>query len=287
MADRFALWPRLLLGGAVPVGVSAAWIPLRGEVPNTDLALVLVIVVAIVGGRAGATTAVVSSVAAAGSFDFLDTRPYGALTISSGADVTTALILLLTGLLVGAGAARLARYRTSDDHRADALAVMIETSGMVATGGEQRLIAEALTAELIQVLELKDCRFHAAPPTRKRPCVARDGSLVGLIPGTVTEVDLPVWCQGDVVGHYRLRLGSKRPSRQELRVALSLADQAGAAMANTDYDPPLPPRPSRRLRLLFSNRPPEPGSAVTEPQGTPPPTRSEPRNSGTGAAVII
>jgi K+-sensing histidine kinase KdpD len=248
------MWPKVGVGAVVTVGVAAAWIPLRDHVPNTDLALVLVIVVAAIGWLAGATSSVVSSVAAAAAFDILDTRPYGALTIARGSDVTTASMLLLTGLLVGAGAARLARYRNSDDHRADALAVVMEASGLVATGEGHRLVTEALSTELVQVLELTDCCFHAAQPTGKHPSVARDGSLVGLRPDTLREVDLPVRSRGDVVGHYRLILGTKRPSRQELRVALSLADQAGAAMANADHETPPPSRPPRKLRLLLSNR---------------------------------
>lgn len=264
-------WTELAVAGAVPVAVSAGWIPLRDRLPNTDLALVLVLVIATVGFLAGARQSLASAVAAAVAFDVLDTRPYGTITMSRGLDITTALILLATGLLVGAGGARLARYRKSEDHRADALAVVMEVSGLVATGEERQLITEALGAELLRTLELVAWEFHGRPPSGRRPSVARDGSLVGLLSPlsshTSPQVDLPIWCQGEVVAHYRLTLGTKRPSQEELRVALSLADHAGAAMSHTDPPPP-PHAQSTRLRLLPSATPPDGGSGDETDQVT-------------------
>jgi hypothetical protein len=244
----------LVLAGSIPVAVAVAWIPLRDRLPNTDLALLLVVLVGAVGWLAGPGPALVSAVTAAVAFDVMDTRPYGALTMSRGVDVTTALVLVATGILVGGGAARLACYRKAQDHRSDALAVVMEASRLVATGEEQRLVVEALGAELSRALELVDWEFRACPPDGTRPSVARDGSLVGLLSASCRDnpetIDLPVWCQGEVVAHYRLTLGSKRPAREELRIALSLADQAGAAMAQTNQDPPPRPAIQAHLRLV-------------------------------------
>jgi K+-sensing histidine kinase KdpD len=250
--ERFT-WPKLAIAAAVPVAVSAAWVPLREHLPNTDLALVMILVIATVGWVAGPVAPLVSAVTAAVAFDVLDTRPYGTLAMSRGVDITTALILLLTGLLVGAGAARLGRFQRTADHRVDALAVVMEASGLVATGEEQRLVTEAMRAELVRALSLEDCEYHADPPTGTRPVVARDGSLVGLIRGvgrSAEQIDLPVWCQGDVAGHYRLTLGQRKPAQDEMRLALSLADHAGAAMTGLS-PPPSPPRDKpARLHLL-------------------------------------
>jgi hypothetical protein len=264
-------WTKLVLAAALPVAVSAAWIPLRERLPNTDLALLLVVIVGIVGWMAGTGASLISAMAAAVAFDFLDTRPYGALTISRGVDVTTALFLLATGLLVGSGAARLRRYRTAQDHRADALAVVMEASGLVATGEERLLITEALGAELLNALELVACEFQAWPPDGTRPTVARDGSLIGLLTPLNNDsprIDLPIWRQGEVVAHYRLTLGHKTPSQDELRVALSLADQAGAALAIPDRDPPPPTRPARLRLVPKSSVPDAAGQDVIRPQGS-------------------
>lgn len=229
------LWARLLVAVGLPVAVAAAWIPLRARLPLTDLALVLVLVVGGAGWLAGWRAALVSAVAAGAALDLLDTPPYGTLAINRPGDIWTALVLVVTGFLVGAGASRLAGYRDTELRRSDALAVVMEASGLVATGQEGHLVTEALAAELRRELEAEDCSFHPIPPGGTRPTVARDGSLVGLVQeaGRLrgTQIDLPVWSQGEVLGHYRIRLGARRPSRQELRVALSLADQAGAAMS--------------------------------------------------------
>jgi hypothetical protein len=252
--------------------VAAAWIPLRDRLPNTDLALLLVVLIGTVGWLAGPKPALVSAVTAAVAFDLMDAPPYGALTMSRGVDVTTALVLLATGVVVGCGAARLARYREAQDHRSDALAVVMEASGLVATGEEQRLVAEALGAELSRALELVDWEFRSHPPDGTRPLVARDGSLVGLLsaPGreSLATIDLPVWCQGEVVAHYRLVLGPKRPSQEELRIALSLADQTGAAMANADQDPPPHPAIQARLRLVPQSEESDPGAPAVDTQVT-------------------
>lgn len=227
--------------------MAAAWIPLRTDVANTDLALALVLLIGAVGWLAGSRPALVAAVTAGVSFDVLDARPYGTLAMSRAIDVVTALILVLTGLFIGFGAARLARYHRSEDRRTDAFAVVMEASGLVATGEDGQLVTAALASELMQELDLSDCRFHPEPPRGTRPCVARDGSLVGLMAtrdhSSASQIDLPVWSQGEVVGHYRLSLGPRQPSRQELRVALSLADQAGAALAQPRNEPP--PRGSR------------------------------------------
>lgn len=273
-------WVKLFAAGALPVAVCAAWIPLRGQLPTADLALVLVVVIGSLGWVAGARAALVSAVTAAVGFDFLDARPYGTLAMSRGIDITTALLLLVTGSLVGSGAAGLARYHRSTDRRTDALAVVMEASGLVATGEEQHLVTEALGTELLHAFGLAACEFRDRPPTGVRPIVARDGGLVGLVDRAnraAPQIDLPVWCQGEVVAHYRLTPGSKTPSRDELRVALSLADQAGAALANTGHRPPPGPKPSGRIRLLRSRTTPEnaeAGAGETE-------NRRRPSNRGT------
>jgi K+-sensing histidine kinase KdpD len=229
--------------GAVPAAGSAAWIPIRDRLPNTDLALALVLILAGIGWRAGVRATAIGSLSAGLSFDLLATRPYGTLAISQGTDVLTALILVATGILVGLGASRLSRYHSSESSRADTLAIFMEASDLVATGQERKLVAAALATELQRELSLMDCLFVPEPPRGLHPTVARDGSLVGLVtsdPKRDRRIDLPIWSQGEVSGHYQLILGTRRPSREDLRMAISLADQAGAAMSAPRPDPPPP-----------------------------------------------
>jgi hypothetical protein len=255
--ERFT-WQKVTIAAAIPVGISAAWMPLRDQLPNTDLALLMILVIGSVGWLAGPVAPLVAAVTAAVSFDVLDTRPYGTLAMSRGVDVTTALILLATGLLVGAGAARLGGFQRSEDHRVDALAVVMEASGLVATGEEQRLITEAVREELLRSLGVEECEQYPGPPSGARPVVARDGRLVGLLSGGsrgASQIDLPIWCQGEIAAHYRLTLGKKKPARAELRLALSLADQAGAAMGGAAQPPPSSSDRPATLRLLGQEEP--------------------------------
>jgi hypothetical protein len=220
-------------------------------------------ILGLVGWGAGVGASVLSAIAAAVSFDVLDTRPYGTLSISRGQDMATAGVLFATGLLAGIAAARLANYRRTEGRRSDALAIVMEASGLVATGEAQQLVTEALSAELIRALDLVSCELHNSPPVGSRPSVARDGNLVGLLTSEADpparQIDLPVWSQGEVIAHYRLTVGAKMPTREELRIALSLADQAGAAMAAPKQ--PLPPDHLVPLRLIPSSS--EPDRATT------------------------
>src|SRR4051812_1421958 len=91
----------LALAALGPVVVALLLVPVRTELHNATLPLVLVLVVVlagIIGGRrAGALAAIVATV----SFDFFLTRPYLSMKIETSADLETALILLGVGLLVG------------------------------------------------------------------------------------------------------------------------------------------------------------------------------------------
>src|ERR1700726_3880543 len=85
---------------AAPLAAAAILLPWRSSWSNTNVALLLVVVVvavAAIGNRAAGATAAVS---AAVWFDFFFTLPYERFTISSSADITTAVFLLLVGLAV-------------------------------------------------------------------------------------------------------------------------------------------------------------------------------------------
>lgn len=83
-----------------PLAAGALMIPLRTHAPDTDLALVMVVVVAVCvlpGRRAAALAAGLS---AGVWFDFFLTRPYERFTISRSSDVQTTVLLAVVGILV-------------------------------------------------------------------------------------------------------------------------------------------------------------------------------------------
>jgi hypothetical protein len=240
--------------GLLPVGVAAAWIPLRATVSSADIALILVLMVAAVSMVGGRVAALIGSVAATLSFDFFDAPPYGRLAITRAADVATAVALLAVGLLVGELIVRLFAYRATASRLGGDFAVMSGAAGLMAVGERAPLIVGALTGELIASLGLADCQFEAGTPGGERPCVARDGSLVHVAladaSAPVREIDLPVWAGGEVIGRFRMVLEpGPPPTRNRLLAAVGIADQAGAALMTSGAEP-RPGPPKRRLRLV-------------------------------------
>jgi len=237
----------------IPVAVAAAWVPLRNDLPNTDVALLLVVCVGLAAMIGGRGAYVVGSLVGAAAFDFFDTPPYGQLYISRGRDVVTTLVLVAVGLLVGEVCVRLRTYRLIAARRQGDFIVMSSAARLMAE--DASMVVEALAGELVSRLGLADCDFEYGPPPAGRPYLARDGSLVnfaGAADGpSVSEIDLPVWAGPEVVGRYHLHLSSgSPPSPDRLLAAVGLAEQAGAALAASSSLPPPPPGRARRLRLV-------------------------------------
>jgi Domain of unknown function (DUF4118) len=240
--------------GLVPIALAAAWIPLRSDLPNSDVALLLALcvgAVALVGGR---WASVVGALAAATAFDLFDTPPYGQLFMNRARDVVTTVVLAGAGLLVGELCVRVRSYRVMAASRKDDFSVMSGAARLMALGEDASMVVGALAGELVSRVGLADCEFEYGPPLGDRPCIARDGSLVyvgGLVHEYLAaEVDLPVWAGTDVVGRYRLSLApGSPPTSDRLQAAVGIAEQAGAALA-ASRPPAEPPVRPRRLRLL-------------------------------------
>src|SRR6478672_3264081 len=102
MAHRARTEPRpttgIALGGLAAVVATVLLVPLRDNIDNANLALVLVLVVvlaAIAGGRsAGAAAAIVGTI----GFDFFLVPPFNSMRIESADDIETVLLLLALGL---------------------------------------------------------------------------------------------------------------------------------------------------------------------------------------------
>jgi hypothetical protein len=238
--------------------VAAAWIPARADLPNTDVALLLVLSVAVAAGVGGRGAALVAAVLSATAFDFFDTRPYGQLFMTQGRDVVTAVFLVGAGVVVGELTVRLGRYRVMAARHGEDFAVMSGAAQLMGFGEEAPMVVAALAGELVTRLQLADCHFEAGPLTGERPHVTPDGGVVDLDGrrpiGGLVEVDLPVWAGGVLVGRYRMTLHDEaRPGRDRLVAAVGIAEQAGAALAGdrrcSTRAATVAPRP-RRLRLV-------------------------------------
>ena len=243
-----------LLAGLVPVALAVAWLPLRRHLPNTDLALVLVVVTAGVGSFGSRAAVVLGALGAGLSFDLLHTTPYGEFAIHSGKDVLTTAFLVVAGLLMGEVVLRLHRYRRRAEAEADAFALVTDAAGLVATGSEAGLVVEALASELASGLALRECAFEPGPLGGDVPFVGRDGTVVRLETaraGPEDVLDLPVWSSGEIVGRFRMVLtpGTVLGAAQ-LQLAVGIADQAGAALHAQGPARREPPRRGGGLRLV-------------------------------------
>jgi uncharacterized protein DUF4118 len=224
----------------VPFAAAAALVPVRGGVPNATVALALAVLVALVATTGTRVTAAIAAVSASAGFDLFQTRPYGSLTITHAQDVETTVLLLTVGLIVGQLAARNRRHRHLAAETSYDLGRVHAVAEMVASGEPADQVVVAVANELTDLLGLRSCRFDPALAESPGPFIERHGAVTwgALRWGADTtglpsrEVSLVVQHQNWPLGRYVLlaRPGT-RVTADQLVVAVTLADQAGAALA--------------------------------------------------------
>jgi hypothetical protein len=167
----------------------------------------------------------------------------------------TALLLVL-GLGTGqlAWKARVAGEKLAA--RRSELARIRRLANQVAQGSETTDVILTARDELMDLLQLRDSRFEAAPFSERidLPRIERDGVIAHrryrFTPGGHLELELPpdgvalpVLARGQIVGRFVLDPAPGSGASLEQRiVAVAIADQVGASLAA--YPPPLTTRPS-------------------------------------------
>jgi K+-sensing histidine kinase KdpD len=239
-SDRWPSRVIWLLAVAAPIGVAALLVPGRGHLSAADNALILVLVTVAVAssGRRGA--AAMAALVSAASFDFFLTRPYESFLISRQADLTTEVLFVIVGLLVGELAARGRRHRRDAVEGRHELTRIHDMAERIAGGEEPDFVLMAVAAELRDLLSLQDCRFVWDQPSGKGAWIESDGT-VRLNPlrwptataGLPTkQVELPVRGGGRILGTFILTPTAAAPISQErCVVAVALADQLGTALS--------------------------------------------------------
>jgi K+-sensing histidine kinase KdpD len=235
-------WLALALAVALPLVLAAGMVPLRTDIANANVALILaaaVVLVASLGRRSAAFGAAVSAFV---WFDFFHTKPYESLRINSGDDLLTACVLLAVGLFVGELAVRSRYHRTAAAESSNDIARIHSVAELVADGEAVDYLVTVVGNELRDLLSLRDCHFEAHPGDKPIARIERNGEVVigqlrwGVhsmgFPGK--EVELPVIGHGLVLGRYLLIPTPAEPVSFDKRiVAVALADQVGAALAAT------------------------------------------------------
>lgn len=153
--DRLAA----LAAAVGPLAVTAALVPFRRNVANTDAALILVLVIVAVAGNGHRTAGLLAAASAAVCFDFFLTQPYGQLAITSGQDVETMILLLL----VGAGVTELAvwgrRQHAAVQRQTGYEAGIREAARSMADTGSPSVTIDRVTDQLTTLLGLTTCSY--------------------------------------------------------------------------------------------------------------------------------
>ena len=237
--DRTAIVAAL----AAPLAAAAILLPFRASWSNTNVALLLVVVVVGVAAIGNRLAGALAAVGAAVWFDFFFTLPYYRFTIRSSADVTTAILLLVTGVAVSQLAARARRLKVITITDASYLALIHETAELAQSAGSPDEVVDHIREQLTGLLGLESSRFEYGALLGHPPRLEPDGTVTasrirwdveefGLPSG---EIELRTFASGQYYGRFMLtaKPGAK-PSLQARLVAVTLADQAGRAFRSSE-----------------------------------------------------
>jgi pimeloyl-ACP methyl ester carboxylesterase len=230
----------LMLALAAPLVVSALLLPLRHHLANTQLALILVLVVVGVAATGNRVAGIVTAIGAGVWFDFFFTRPYQRFTIADRSDIETFVLLLAVGIAATELAAWGRRQQALASREAGYLAGVHAAAAVGATGGSPSELIKNVSRELVGTLGLLGCHYQPGVAGRGNPPrLERDGRVtwnhsgwdverVGL-PGSTIE--LLVQNGGRLHGRFLLSAAPNTHTSLDQRlVAVTLADQVGAAL---------------------------------------------------------
>lgn len=239
---RYLTRDRAAIAAAViaPLAAAAILLPFRSSWPNTNVALLLVVVVVAVASMGNRVAGAVAAIGAAVWFDFFFTLPYYRFTIRSSADVTTFVLLLVVGVTVSQLAAYARRLKVVTITDAGYLAQIHETAALTQTATGPDAVVDHVRQQLIGLLDLQECRFEYGSLLGHPPRLEQDGTVAAArgrwdveqagLPGE--EIELRVFGGGQYFGRFMMRPNpGSRPSLQARLVAVTLADQAGRALA--------------------------------------------------------
>jgi hypothetical protein len=170
-------------------------------------------------------------------FDFFFTLPYYRLTIRSSDDVTTAVLLLVTGLAVSQLAAWARRLKVTAVTGEGYLATMHGTAALAQTSRSPEAVAEYVGDLLAGLLDLQEWRLEYGSLRSHPPRLESDGSIVDgqrtwdiEKAGLPAKLELRVFGNGQYYGRFLMRpRPGARPAMQARLVAVALAEQAGHA----------------------------------------------------------
>jgi len=222
-----------------PVAVCAVLLPARGHLANTNVALILVVVAVSVAATGHRPAGYLAALSAGVWFDFFFTRPYQRFSIDDRSDIVTAVLLLAVGAAVTELAVWGRRQAAAAERRRVYLAGIEAAAAAGAVGGSAGAMVRQVSDQLVTALGLRGCRFQLGVAGVGNPArLGRDGQITldgrrweAVDLPTDRDIELRVEKGGRLYGRYLLTAGpGTRPSLGDRRLAVTLADQVGAAL---------------------------------------------------------
>jgi K+-sensing histidine kinase KdpD len=244
--DRLLQTHRPAVVGAaavVPLAACAVLSAFRDSIANTNAALALVLLVVAAASTGIRAAGLVAALSCATWFDFFLTEPYHQFTITDPADIETAVLLVLVGIAVSEIALWGRRQQARASREQGYLDGVLSTAATVGAGRRPTsALVEDVCDHIVDVLQLDGCRFD----TGSDPVLAvldhdatmtyNDQSYDVYRHGLPTDSEIALVVQSGGLVHGRLLLTAAtrvvRPTREQLRVAVALASQVGAALAS-------------------------------------------------------
>jgi K+-sensing histidine kinase KdpD len=242
---------------AIPLVACAMLSVFRDSVANTNAALGLVLLIVAAASTGIRAAGLVAALSSAAWFDFFLTQPYNQFAITDPADIETAVLLVLVGITVSEIAPWGRRQQAKASREQGYLDGVLTTAATVGAGRRPTTsLVDDVCAQIVDVLQLDDCRFDlrridpgeggtGSAGTGTDPILANlNGDATMTYNGrpydvyrhglpTDSEIALPVQSGGLVRGRLLLTAATRvvRPTTEQLRVAVALANQVGAALA--------------------------------------------------------
>jgi K+-sensing histidine kinase KdpD len=242
---------------ATPLAACAVLSAFRDSIANTNAALGLVLLIVAAASTGIRAAGLVAALSSAAWFDFFLTQPYNQFAITDPADIETAVLLVLVGIAVSEIALWGRRQQANASREQGYLDGVLTTAATVAAGRRSTTsLIDDVCAQIVDVLQLDGCRFDlrridtgndatGSVDTGTNSILATlnddatmtyngrpyDVHQLGL--PTDSEIALPVQSGGLARGRLLLTAATRmvRPTVEQLRVAVALANQVGAALS--------------------------------------------------------
>lgn len=246
LSGRPSRWsgPVRLGAVAVPLLTCVVLYTVRDSITAATSVLVLVLWVVAAAATGDRLAALMAALSGAASFDFFLTAPYLTFRISDGDEIEAAVLLVLISVAVTEIALWGHRQQARAARRSGYLDGVVEVARSVTEADTPvRTLVEVVGGQIADVLGVDEARYVEGPLRDDRVAVLDHHGVLtrGGHPVDVDRVGLPtdeyvailVRHGGAVAGHFLLTSASQvsRPSAEQRRVAVVLADQVSRAVA--------------------------------------------------------